>query len=219
MTSEQRLMVDRAGEFSAAEAEQLYDDGARAAAGYLGGYTLSPWSRDGFAVSVRQFGGVLPIWVMHPQTQTQRLGMQEGVETVKAMAELWRPHAGRLVCLDVESGYDHGRPTDRAVIAWRNVVRSHGYRGGLYGGRATIEMVTGLTITACDETGGWQMVWLADWPVHRLDPHLRLDEMPTRWVKMAGHRAWQYAGDVDLGGVVVDLSLVDCALNPMPLAK
>lgn len=219
MSVHTELMADRAGRFSAEECATLREHGFRAAAGYLGGYTPSPWKREGFTVAAEHLGGVLPIWVMHPDTQDTKAGHREGALAVRAMAALWPTHSHRPLVLDVEAGYFHGLTTARAIEAWRTVVAEYGFEPVLYSSASAIEAVTHHSEPACHPYAGWAGVWVAHWVAARIDHFLHLDHMDTRWRAYANRRAWQYAADVDCGGVVVDVSLCQLPLCPKPNAK
>jgi hypothetical protein len=207
-------MADRASPFSEAELAELRRLGFTAVAGYLGGHTPSPWSADDFRRALHHVGPVLPIWVLSPFGMDSAAGRLAGEHTVAAMRTMWRPGRGRYVVLDVEIDYYRGAPTLQAVEAWRETVVAGGYRPVLYSGASVIEAVTGHEPKPHHITAGWAGVWLAHWIQTAYRPAPQLLHMDTRWHSLARRRAWQYAGDVHVAGLVIDPSVTDMALNP-----
>jgi hypothetical protein len=219
MASQQRFMADRAQEFTQAELSELYRLGVREAAGYIGGYAAALWSAEAFRLAATRLGGVLPIWVMHPGVSGQRAGTEMGAEVVRSMAKLWQTHRWHSVVIDCETDYYTGEETRQALIAAQRVIHEYGYHAVLYSTAGVIEDVTGREAPPCDPTSGWSGVWVASYVVARVDRYLHIDQMPTRWRAMPMRRAWQYAGNIDVSGIVIDASLCEIPGNSEPDVK
>ncbi len=216
--------VDRAGEFSVAEARRLHDDhGVRWTGVYIGGACNGGfgWTKGGVeAIAHATHWRFMPIWVGQQEAAlcgahrlTYARGKTDGQAAAARMKAFgWGAHKAIPVALDVEAGTYFGNPAAATsyVHGWIRAVRLAGYRPYVYSTPFGLNHFhdKGLRIDGA---------WAASYFYHHFEnvAPAHLDQMGSRY--RHHNRAWQYAGNFAVAGAGnVDADTSNLLLAPAP---
>jgi hypothetical protein len=215
--------VDRAGAFSASEANTLAtSDGVEWTGVYIGGpcNAGSGWTKALVQSFATNLGWTfMPIYVGRQtssicgaDTLTAAQGTTDGNAAVAEMATFgWQPNQKIPVCLDLEAGTYSASASESIAYAsaWLVAVRAGGYLGYIYSNPTGIN---GLYSGGAKFDGAWPASWFYT-SFETVSPS-DLTQL-TAGIYDTTNRAWQYASFTSsVGGIDADTS--DLLLAPAP---
>jgi Domain of unknown function (DUF1906) len=215
----QVLGVDRFSPFSDEELDKLKaTDSVEVIAVYLGGpYFAGTPANAAYIDSIFARGlGVVPIYVGQNKVSkgpdpvlTVSQGEADGNHAIELFKALGIGNgSGDSIFLDVESSTFayNAAETGMYVAQWMKTVKDADHTDGMYGSLATVDYLIRLEEPPTN-------FWLASWVAKTIDPSLKLDHMQgvPNSLFINHQRGWQYAGNVDIAGIVgkVDIDLFD----------
>ena len=182
--------------------------GARGWLAFSGGRSLvfPPWSAATVQGLLAVHYGILPVYAMAtPLTQAQGIG--DG-QTAAAEWQAWGISPGALGMLDVEPDFYNLNPVGCLAYAnaWQQAVHQAGYLSCMYGLANFIDAFQSTPPSA-------DAVIVANYPLPRQlwGPPSTAD-IPGVQATWPQRRGWQYTNDVTVGGVTVDVSVINFSL-------
>jgi hypothetical protein len=215
--------VDRASEFSPAEAGVLRDQGVTWTGVYIGGACNggAGWTRGGVSAIAAAVGWqFMPTYVgqqspaiCSASSLTYAQGQADGADAAAQMVAFgWAAHGEIPVALDLEAGTFGYSPVAATAYAhgWIDAVHAAGYVAYLYSSPSAIVYTSdaGLAIDGA---------WVASY-FYTGFANVTPEDLSQIGTRFTSHdRAWQYAGDFAVAGAGrVDADTADLVLAPAP---